>query len=543
MTLFTGQKQIEYYFQLMYNNFESFSYIKVKINRTMSIILEEPNMSDEIKEQEIVNLKELLEEGNTVIVCDANVYLHIYALAQGYCDFAIECMKLVQSYLIVPSMVELEFNKHYKKCYKDMTHKLKNARNQCEKPLNSARSSILAACMNLKKMQFPDVDDLLSHLDQKIEEQIEIVDDFFVDREDILSLVAEKWKNDDFVALLMEELKENNQILDEFTQLELYRLCENGKKRYGKQIPPGYEDDDKDGIRKYGDFIWWFQILQYAKKEKSNIVLVTDDVKSDWWDKKEDGNIVFKKELFDEFHKTKQEIYPFTSNDFYEKISQDYCIDKPDIIQYALQMTDEDYCERISDDVFYAIETILTYNGTDYIEEDTAHIGDLGIEEYEIEEWSFIEGEQVDREDDEVVYVLRYDVQLSGDSHSYSGRDEDTREIIESLPSHHVFKGTIEVQVIRNADIQLDFESESSFENAEIIEGTLEETEYEPYVDEWEEFDDDNYSMEMEVDGETFTVNSKKDAYTTCPKCGKPLSMLNDMGGVCQKCYQEYDEF
>ena len=498
-------------------------------------------MSDKAIGSEKINIKNLLEGGNTIIVCDANVYLHIYAFAQGYCDFAIECLDIVKQYLIVPSMVEIEFNQHYKKCYKEITNKLKNAKNQCNKPLNSAKSSILAACINLKKMQFPDVDELLSHLDKKIEEQLTIVEDFFIEREDTLSLVGEKWKNTDFVAELMEELRNNNQVLAPFSQLELYRLCETGRKRYEKSVPPGYKDNDKDGIRKYGDYIWWSQILQYAKKEKKNVILVTDDVKSDWWNKKDDGSIELREELVNEFRKTKQDIYPFVSNDFYEKIAEDYGIERPDIVQYALAMTDEDYCERISEDVFYSIETKLIYSGTDYIDEGTAHIGDLGIDEFEIDDWSFVSGEQVERDDDEVKYILQYEVQLSGDSHSYSGRDDDTKEIIESPPSYHVFNGIIEIQVIRKADILLDFESESSFEETEIISGSLEETEYEPYVDELEDFDEDDVDVEIEVGGETFIVNKKKDAYTTCSICGKPLSMLNDSGGICYECSCKYD--
>lgn len=498
-------------------------------------------MSDKTVVSKKINIKNLLEKGNTMIVCDANVYLHIYAFAQGYCDFAIECLGIVKQYLIMPSMIEIEFNQHYKKCYKEITNKLKNARNQCSKPLNSARSSILAACINLKKMQFPDVDELLSHLDKKIEEQLTIVENFFIEREDTLSLVGEKWKKTDFVAELIEELRGNNQVLAPFSQLELYRLCETGKKRYEKSVPPGYKDNDKDGIRKYGDYIWWSQILQYAKKEKKNIILVTDDVKSDWWNEKEDGSIELREELFNEFRKTKQEIYPFISNDFYEKIAEDYGIERPDIVQYALAITDEDYCERISEDVFYSMETKLIYNGIEYIDEDTAHIGDLGIDEFEIDDWSFVSGEQVERDDEEVKYILQYEIQLSGDSHSYSGRDDDTKEIIESPPSHHVFNGTIEIQVIRKADILLDFESECSFEETELIFGSLEETEYEPYVDELEDFDEDDVDVEIKIGGETFIINKKRDAYTTCSMCGKPLSMLNDLGGICYECYYKYD--
>lgn len=79
---------------------------------------------------EKINIKELLESGDTVVVCDTNVYLHIYTLAQGYCDFAMDCMNTVKKYLIVPSIIEIEFNEHRKKGYRQVENKLQNAEDE-----------------------------------------------------------------------------------------------------------------------------------------------------------------------------------------------------------------------------------------------------------------------------------------------------------------------------------------------------------------------------------------------------------------------------
>ena len=136
---------------------------------------------------------------------------------------------------------------------------------------------------NRLKMQFPDIDELLFNLEEKIDEQIGIVENYFLEREDTLNLISQNWLEHDYVSEIMADLKTNGQVLEGVSQLDLYRLCETGKKRYKKSTPPGFMDNDKDGIRKYGDFIWWNQIIQYAKKQKKNVILVTDDMKRDWW--------------------------------------------------------------------------------------------------------------------------------------------------------------------------------------------------------------------------------------------------------------------
>jgi len=65
--------------------------------------------------------------------------------------------------------------------------------------------------------------------------------------------------------------------------------------RYQKFIPPGYLDIGKNKTdatkeKQYGDLIAWFQIMDYAKINKSPIAIVTDDQKEDWWNK-QNGNL------------------------------------------------------------------------------------------------------------------------------------------------------------------------------------------------------------------------------------------------------------
>ncbi|MBF0698659.1 PIN-like domain-containing protein, partial [Streptococcus danieliae] len=63
-------------------------------------------------------------------------------------------------------------------------------------------------------------------------------------------------------------------------------------KRYEKNIPPGLKDRNKKKKRKFatlefetsfGDAMFWLDIIEFVKEKKfSNVVIISDDKKSDW---------------------------------------------------------------------------------------------------------------------------------------------------------------------------------------------------------------------------------------------------------------------
>ncbi|MFE9141603.1 PIN-like domain-containing protein [Streptomyces tubercidicus] len=55
-----------------------------------------------------------------------------------------------------------------------------------------------------------------------------------------------------------------------------------GQRRVTQKIPPGYMDAGK-GDNAVGDFLVWSQILDEARLRKCDVLLVTGDVKEDWW--------------------------------------------------------------------------------------------------------------------------------------------------------------------------------------------------------------------------------------------------------------------
>ncbi|CAM3086025.1 hypothetical protein PAT01_32230 [Pseudoalteromonas atlantica] len=97
-----------------------------------------------------------------------------------------------------------------------------------------------------------------------------------------------------------------------FTKDELNDIYETAEDRYQKKIPPGYLDFKKDGsyfvgelefIRKYGDLLLWREIIKKAESDGiEHLVLVTGDVKEDWWLKKRGKNLNARLELLNEIY-------------------------------------------------------------------------------------------------------------------------------------------------------------------------------------------------------------------------------------------------
>ena len=106
------------------------------------------------------------------------------------------------------------------------------------------------------------------------------------------------------------------------TAAALEEMFKVGAKRFSEKIPPGYEDEkDKKDNRKYGDYVLWRQLLDYAAEAKKDVIFVTDDNKADWWlkgDDKDKTTLAPRPELIQEFREeTGKDIIILNSEQFY----------------------------------------------------------------------------------------------------------------------------------------------------------------------------------------------------------------------------------
>jgi len=116
--------------------------------------------------------------------------------------------------------------------------------------------------------------------------------------------------NDDLKDLILNIF--SNKIGTSFNNEEIDKIEEEGQKRYSLEMPPGYKDLKKEGYhyvkeqkyqRKYGDLFLWKEIINHANNHMYKyVVLVTGDVKEDWWEEKRGRKIGPRKELLNEIY-------------------------------------------------------------------------------------------------------------------------------------------------------------------------------------------------------------------------------------------------
>lgn len=136
--------------------------------------------------------------------------------------------------------------------------------------------------------------------------------------------------NDDIKARLAELL--DGKIGPKYSAEALAALSREGDIRYSQKIPPGFEDRDKhkgstltkEVNKRYGDLIFWKQILDKSKETSTSVILVTGERKEDWWSICGGKTIGPLPELMDEFSEiTGKDFYIYSTHSFL-KLANDY---------------------------------------------------------------------------------------------------------------------------------------------------------------------------------------------------------------------------
>ncbi len=107
---------------------------------------------------------------------------------------------------------------------------------------------------------------------------------------------------------------------------DLARFHSEGAERYSNLVPPGFADLAKKGTpAAYGDYIAWCQIIQIGKLEKKPIILVTDDVKDDWWQIEKERTVGPLPQLIEEFSRNVQQpFYMYNSESFLRQAQEHF---------------------------------------------------------------------------------------------------------------------------------------------------------------------------------------------------------------------------
>ena len=233
---------------------------------------------------------------SALIAVDANVLLNLYGYSRATRNKLLKLFNNLRDRLWIPHQFASEFQRNRIKAIFDQVDAYKSV----ERQLNDVRDKHLTP-----KHRHP-----------------------FITRRsmDALATIQEELKKG---RLRHEKLLSDDSIFDAITELltdrvgkapspeDLDRMYGEARQRYESRIPPGYADSAKPEPEKFGDYVGWRQILDHSISENRSLILVTDDLKDDWWLRYKDRTIGPRPELISEYATTcKRPFYMYSLEQF-----------------------------------------------------------------------------------------------------------------------------------------------------------------------------------------------------------------------------------
>jgi hypothetical protein len=211
-----------------------------------------------------------------LIVPDTNVFLNLYRYNVQTRNDLLTVLRRLGDHLWVPHQVMEEFWRNRETVLKDPQDT-----QACKKQLYHHRGQATEAFRAwAKRVSLPE--DRSSSLRQVIEQAFDAV------ISEVSKLAAEhSWDdardtNTDPVLGALESLLHGH-VGRQLSQAEHGEALQEASSRAEQKRPPGYKDHNKTDGTAAGDYLIWVQVLRQAKATQRDVLLITGDVKEDWW--------------------------------------------------------------------------------------------------------------------------------------------------------------------------------------------------------------------------------------------------------------------
>ncbi|MGW3744982.1 PIN-like domain-containing protein [Streptomyces sp. NPDC005146] len=227
-----------------------------------------------------------------MVVLDTNVLLNLYRSNARTRQDTLAVLTKLRDRLWVPHQVLTEFwrNREQKSVRHHHSTKAKETSAALERVRRSASDAVERWVKDVRLKHDEGVtqriNESLSALTETVEELQGVIDGQA--ERDALEGTAET--HSDPVLVELEPLL-LGRIGEPLPTDEYDKAVQAAQKRADEEIPPGYEDfKTKPAERAAGDYLLWLQLLQEAQRRTCDVLLVTGDVKKDWWQQR-DGDI------------------------------------------------------------------------------------------------------------------------------------------------------------------------------------------------------------------------------------------------------------
>jgi len=470
------------------------------------------------------NIVDVIDDAT--IVFDTSALLNVYRYSLVNSKRILNHIQKYEDNLWIPAQVKKEFNNNQENVrsvnlYKNLDKKL-------SKHVETKRDELLVQLSEYEKKRFSGFTELKRKLEAKFSEMDTIVKGYKTEISEETGVYKDFIEEvDSFLSSLMNSEK----VGEELNFIELLEVLKEGELRYKYKLPPGYEDATKDGIDKFGDLIFWKQILNKSSNiENKYIILVTSDVKPDWFQKNNKNEVMNpREELLSEFNQlhTEKQIIIIPFEDFIEEISDVSDSSDRDLL---LELRTNNLIKRLPQDLFEKMveqklksvdvneickKTLKKANGYE-----RKYIQTLSDISHPVIETISVNNNGIRVDENEVIYSLKVTAECEYPTASYSSRVISYGGIYTEL--------TLSVELKRKLeDNELTFIKNFKENTPEVVTITHFILDKEHYI--WGS--DDDQFVEDEDD--------ETDVYTTCPDCGRGINNNNDAGnGFCIHCPQ-----
>jgi hypothetical protein len=262
---------------------------------------------------------------NAIFVFDTNFLLDLYRVSRFTAENFLTILEHIQDRIWLPYQVVNEFFDRREGVIHSEAESFKKALSELETWKTEQQTehqksfSRLRGCLSqVGRIVSDGVKDLFN--DQKAYlDAIEKVEQSF--RKKIEQLEKDHTSLNPSEDIILEKLLLlfDTKVGEPFAEEDLVNLHKEADNRYQRLQAPGFKDKDKNDERKYGDFILWKQILNFAKKESRPIIFVTSEKKEDWWKKRGHEIVSPRDDLRREFLElTQQTFWMYRTTRFFE---------------------------------------------------------------------------------------------------------------------------------------------------------------------------------------------------------------------------------
>ena len=243
---------------------------------------------------------------NCIFVFDASVLLNIYRYTPATRDGFIDILGKISDRLWIPHQAALEYQQNR---LNEINRQLL-AYDDIDKSLESNKNNIITSLKSFSRHPYIVVSNFIDKIDSAFNE---INEELNIQKGEHPNLLDKDNLRETITNLL------EGKVGPAFSHDELKKTYKEGKERYEQNIPPGYKDQKKEGMKKFGDLILWCQIINFAKSKQKPVILIIDDKKDDWWLKFNGKIISPHPELINEmFSKAGIKFYMYQSSKFME---------------------------------------------------------------------------------------------------------------------------------------------------------------------------------------------------------------------------------